>query len=118
MYQCKFSFEIDSNAPRPPPRSAHSATVIKNRLYIFGGQSMSEGHFTYNFNDLWMIDFSAYSQWIDLTKKTRGKAPSPRHGHCAVNIAHQIFVFGGRGESANDLMNDLYHLNPFTLVWS
>lgn len=79
---------------------------------------MSEGHFTYNFNDLWMIDFSAYSQWIDLTKKTRGKAPSPRHGHCAVNIAHQIFVFGGRGESANDLMNDLYHLNPFTLVWS
>ncbi|CAD8082811.1 unnamed protein product [Paramecium sonneborni] len=111
-------YDLDEHALKPPPRSAHSATQIKDKLYVFGGQSLPEGHYTPNFNDLWILDFSKEASWANLTPIMKGEPPSPRHGHLGSALAGHLFIYGGRGEHSNDILGDLYHFNPETLLWT
>ncbi|CAM9347641.1 unnamed protein product [Ectocarpus sp. 4 AP-2014] len=74
---------------RPPARGGHSATVVRDTLYIFGGnitQSM--------FRDLWAIDLPDCKAWRQVEETD--DFPPARIGHSAVAVGNRILIFGGR----------------------
>lgn len=66
---------------------------------------------------MWVVDFSLEASWTNLTLKAKGEPPSPRHGHLSSVLAGHLFIYGGRGEQSNDILGDLYHFNPETMIW-
>ena len=78
----------DPNIGIPPGRYGHSAVVVDDALYVFGGQ----GQFGC-LDDLWRFDFESCA-WtlVDVV----GAPPSVRTGHCACVSDDVMFVFGGR----------------------
>ncbi|KAJ3428815.1 hypothetical protein M0812_24149 [Anaeramoeba flamelloides] len=90
-----FSVEesIWSNNPEtygdhPSARSGHSASVIGNQLWIFGGRSQN-GQFL---NDLFCFDHETYI-WYQL--EIDGNIPSPRAWHVSNFVDEQLIIFGG-----------------------
>ncbi|ETN24826.1 hypothetical protein PPTG_01014 [Phytophthora nicotianae INRA-310] len=139
-----FALKINANAPSewerlrsplngawPPPRWKHSATVVDNKIYIFGGFQSSSARF----NDLWIfnpitLDWSqsgAGSGGLNsnihrasVAKPVAATLPAPRGAHSAVAIRRNIYVFGGyggTGYSRRDF-DDLYMLRTDDLSWT
>ena len=79
------------------PRSLHSVSVIRGKVYIFGGEEKPDEP----------VDSAVHIYSLPAT--TTGEAdytcvydspqgaPPPRLGHTAAVIADRIYVFGGRG---------------------
>lgn len=119
-----FVIKINSNSPSeweklrfpavacPLPRWKHSATVVDNKIFVFGGFHNSSTRF----NDLWIFNPITLS-WaqsggttssaqpshrasISTSASSNARAatcPAPRGGHSAVAIRRCIYVFGGYG---------------------
>ncbi|CBZ50606.1 hypothetical protein NCLIV_010741 [Neospora caninum Liverpool] len=99
----------------PPARGGHTATLVDERLFVFGGHrygGAKEG-FVY-YNDLYVLHLTK-SQWLDLPRH-RGTAPLPRYGHSAVLVGRRIIIFGGKGERGQ-YFADLHALDTETLAW-
>ncbi|CAM9614872.1 unnamed protein product, partial [Hapterophycus canaliculatus] len=74
---------------RPRARGGHSATVVHDTLYIFGGNITQSV-----FQDLWAIDLPGCAQWRKV--KQTPDFPRARIGHSAVAVGNRILIFGGR----------------------
>ncbi|XP_033017320.1 host cell factor 2 [Lacerta agilis] len=91
----------------PLPRSLHTANVIGNKMYIFGGwvpQSTDDnvssqdgewkctGSFSYLNLDT--------TEWIgligDCQEDKNNLLPGPRAGHCAVIVGTRLYIWSGR----------------------
>lgn len=95
---------------KPPPRSAHSAVVYKDTMYIFGGWN---GRLSCN--DLYCFNFEK-RKWKLVT--TTGSAPSIRRAHGAVVHSHYMYIFGGYDiRYPASFYNQLYRLNLETHEW-
>eukprot|EP01096_Ripella_sp_DP13-Kostka_P015734 TRINITY_DN7460_c0_g1_i1.p1 TRINITY_DN7460_c0_g1~~TRINITY_DN7460_c0_g1_i1.p1 ORF type:complete len:327 (-),score=99.56 TRINITY_DN7460_c0_g1_i1:150-1094(-) len=86
----------------PPPRRAHTATVVGSKLYVFGG-----GNGDRAFNDIYALDIASM-QWAQVNP--RG-AVTGRGYHTAVSYGDKIFFFGG-----SDMANVLDDLVVFDTV--
>ena len=96
----------------PPGRYGHSAVVVDDALYVFGGQ----GQFGC-LDDLWRFDFETCA-WtlVDVV----GAPPSVRTGHCACVSDDVMFIFGGRDvRPGQDVVtyNDLYGFDLREREW-
>eukprot|EP00227_Mantoniella_beaufortii_P007284 CAMPEP_0197585694 /NCGR_PEP_ID=MMETSP1326-20131121/7914_1 /TAXON_ID=1155430 /ORGANISM="Genus nov. species nov., Strain RCC2288" /LENGTH=351 /DNA_ID=CAMNT_0043150237 /DNA_START=141 /DNA_END=1193 /DNA_ORIENTATION=- len=99
----------------PPGRYGHSAVLVNDQLYVFGGQ----GQFGC-LNDLWVFDFERCT-WalIDVI----GAPPSVRTGHCACVSDGVMFIFGGKdvrpGAGSSDVVtySDLYGFDLGESEW-
>jgi len=81
----------DRTGVRPPVRAGHTASLVGDFLYVFGGSS---GNIACN--DLWKLDLSAPElRWEEL--HATGTPPTPRLGHAAVVLGDRIVISGGRG---------------------
>ncbi|HVJ64129.1 MAG TPA: kelch repeat-containing protein [Bdellovibrionota bacterium] len=91
----------------PSIRSSHSASVINDKLYIFGGSAAGV-----NKQDLHVYDPStgANGTWTEVTGFA-GSAPSIRSSHSASVINGKIYIFGGNGGGAKQ---DLHIYDPST----
>lgn len=85
----------------PPPRRAHSATMVDKRLFIFAG-----GDGPHYFNDLYIFDTISL-RWT--RPEIYGTAPSPRRAHTSNFHEGQLIIFGG-GNGVGAL-NDVYTLD-------
>lgn len=82
-------------------RSSHSLSIIKSKAYIFGGEEKPrepvDNHlhvFTLPLSEHGEVDY----QVIPAKSTTEhGDVPSPRVGHVASIVDDRIYVFGGRG---------------------
>ncbi|KAI8380599.1 hypothetical protein EDC96DRAFT_491528 [Choanephora cucurbitarum] len=99
------------------PLRAHSANLIGEFLYVFGGCDMRTC-----FNTLYILDMDTLT-WSK--PRTSGQIPPPCRAHSCTTVerdtgsgrkAYSLYVFGG-GDGPN-YFNDLYVLNTDTLVWS
>ena len=89
----------------PSPRGSHSACLLGEKLYIFGGYG-GFGYKRQDFNDTYALDIKSW-KWEKI--QTRGKPPPPRSGHSACIVNHRIFVYGGW--NCHDQFNDLWVLD-------
>lgn len=102
----------DARLGIPPGRYGHTAVVVKDLLYVFGGQGQYG-----SLNDLWVFDFEACT-WslIDVV----GAPPSARAGHCACLSDDVMFIFGGKDvQPGSDAVtyNDLYGFDVKESEW-
>lgn len=76
----------------PQCRGAHTATLLGQKMYIFGGYG-GAGYGRTDFNDLHVLDLELW-KWEEII--TDGDRPEPRSGHqtCVINES-QLIVIGG-----------------------
>ncbi|KFD47180.1 hypothetical protein M514_11949 [Trichuris suis] len=105
--------QLHPEGPPPVWRDFHTATMIRDRMYVFGGRSDESGPFHTNselYNtELMYLDF-ADNSWH--TVATKGSAPYGRRSHSSWTQRGMLFLFGGYNGSLNEHYNDLYCFNP------
>ena len=85
----KLSFEIPQNvAGEAPMRQFHTANIIENKMYVFGGGDGKSW-----LNDLLVFDIE-HLRW-DGPIQTAGIAPVGRLQHSAVTYEKKIYIMGG-----------------------
>jgi len=90
-----------------PPIQFHTAVLLNDAIYIFGGKSNGYR------NDCYRLDVNGKV----LTKiEPKGPAPAPRYGHSAVAYKGKMFIFGGYDNTAM-ACNDLYSFDAGTNTW-
>jgi dynein heavy chain len=98
----------------PAPRANHSATLVGDTIFFFGGYG-GTGYARSMFNDLHSMDTKSF-EFTKLT--TSGTIPDPRSNHVAVHVGaaqDQLFVLGGR--SFTGVYDDLHVLDLESLKW-
>ncbi|XP_060101572.1 host cell factor 2 [Heteronotia binoei] len=91
----------------PLPRSLHTANVIGNKMYIFGGWvpqsteddiSSQDGEWkcTGSFSYLNLDTTEWVSLISDCQEDKNTLLPGPRAGHCAVVIGARLYIWSGR----------------------
>lgn len=75
----------------PCPRGGHTATLIRNRMYVFGGYG-GYGYARRDLDDLQVLDLTTW-QWLRVTPK--GVPPERRSGHQACAVEDRLFIIGG-----------------------
>uniref|UniRef100_A0AAF5PSP2 Kelch domain-containing protein family protein n=1 Tax=Wuchereria bancrofti TaxID=6293 RepID=A0AAF5PSP2_WUCBA len=109
---------VPSEGEAPPARDGHSAVVVDDLMFMFGGfeedsQRFSQETFAYNFKR---------RKWYEL--KTTGELPQWRDFHTACVINKKMYIFGGRSDlhgafhSSRDYYSDVLKvLNLKTGRW-
>jgi len=93
----------------PPPRSAHSAVIYKNEMFIFGGWN---GH--KSLNDFYSLNLETL-EWREIQKQD---CPSIRRMHSAVVYKDKMYLFGGFDESRPaHTYNELFCFDFQTETW-
>ncbi|KLO20739.1 galactose oxidase [Schizopora paradoxa] len=107
---------ISIHGPSPRGRYGHTMSLVKNKLYVFGGQADS-----IYMNDLWVFDL------VSLTRKARWElvnmgpdsdsvGPQRRSGHSSVTVGSRIYIFGGR--ESQFCYNDTWCFDTEKLLWA
>ncbi|OZJ04591.1 hypothetical protein BZG36_02765 [Bifiguratus adelaidae] len=93
---------------RETPRllRAHTATLVGELMYVFGGCDAKSCY-----NTLYTLDLDTLT-WS--RPKTTGEAPPPCRAHSATLVDRKLFIFGG-GDGPN-YFNDLYILDTGTCL--
>ncbi|CAG9537157.1 unnamed protein product [Cercopithifilaria johnstoni] len=109
---------IPYDGEAPPARDGHSAVVVGDLMFMFGGfeeesQRFSQETFAYNFKQ---------RKWYEV--KTTGELPQWRDFHTACVIDKKMYIFGGRSDlrgafhSSRDYYSDVLKvLNLKTGRW-
>lgn len=118
-------WSIATSGPMPCPRRGHSAVLVGDSMYVFGGCGANSEPL----NDLWKFTFMAdlsgkscgsWHQIITISGSTSNPAhpssPSPRFFHACEVIDTTMYVFGGQDGSRD--LGDFYALNLKNLRWS
>ncbi len=109
VFDCDINlwYPLTTSGSGPSPRMGHSATLVGNRIFIFGGKSGRN-----EYNDLHILNTLS---WRWSKPVIVGRAPKPRVFHRAVNISssesdtcERIAIIGGR--TGNTAMNDIFIL--------
>jgi dynein heavy chain len=100
-------FQLTNNhwANVPPPRASHTATLIGEHVYIFGGYG-GMGYGRRDLDDLYSLDVN---RWVWSKVAPKGLAPEKRCGHQACAIERKIYIFGGSSSSTQ--FYDVYILD-------
>jgi dynein heavy chain, axonemal len=96
----------------PVQRGSHSATIIGNQMFIFGGYGGS-GFARRDFNDVIALDLETW-EWRNI--ECAGEAPDARSGHQGVAIQDSIYVIGGW--NSMEQFSNVYVLDTIDNVWT
>jgi len=88
---------------KPIPRWGHSASVVGENMYIFGGTNAAGQ----TLNDLWAFNFP-YGVWQKLSPG--GTIPGTRYAHSQVTIGDAVYLYGG--SSFSSTYRDLWVFTP------
>jgi len=106
-FDTKQTVRIEAVGSLPPDRSAHTAVVYKDHMYIFGGWDGTESN-----NDFYSYHFDT-RQWAEVA--AQGPPPPRIRSHSAVLYHDYMVVFGGYGENAHP--NSIYAYHFPTSTW-
>ncbi|KAJ0981958.1 hypothetical protein J5N97_010213 [Dioscorea zingiberensis] len=106
----------DLQVSGPDAREGHSAALVDNRLFIFGGcgKSNDDSGGQVYYNDLHILDTEKLKWECAITS---GKPPSPRDSHTCSAWRNRIIVLGGE-DSSDCYLSDVHILDTDTLSWS
>lgn len=89
----------------PAPRAAHTATMVGEKMWVFGGYG-GVGYSRRDLDDLHSLDVSTWT-WQRVIAK--GTAPEKRSGHQACAVEDKLYIFGGY--SSVTQFDDVYFLD-------
>uniref|UniRef100_K7F2R7 rRNA biogenesis protein RRP36 n=1 Tax=Pelodiscus sinensis TaxID=13735 RepID=K7F2R7_PELSI len=95
----------------PYMRYGHSAVLIDDTIYIWGGRNDTEGAC----NVLYAFDVSTH-RWF--TPKVSGMVPGARDGHSACVLGKTMYIFGGYEQLADCFSNDIHKLDTSSMTWT
>jgi dynein heavy chain len=95
----------------PQCRGAHSATIVGDKMYVFGGYG-GNGYGRTDFNDLHALDLRTW-KWEEIA--TEGEKPEPRSGHQTCLVNDQLYVIGGWNSLKQ--FNDVFVCDLKTNTW-
>ncbi len=111
---------VDDSGEKPDGRDGHSATVIRDSMYLFGGFVQRVKRFS---NDIYEFNFLT-ATWTLIVPKSAVR-PFWRDFHTATAIGETLYIFGGRMDlgrtrftGENFYSNDLYAFNVLTKKWA
>ena len=118
------SIHVGNEGDIPVARAEHSAIVLNNRMYIFGGVTQEYQYM----NDLYYFDIKAL-QWnvvdaIITTNSALSSIPGRRAGHAMLrNVSNptEFYIFGGRGKAYGLSVisyNDVWRFSTVSNQWS
>ncbi|KAI8641651.1 hypothetical protein BD408DRAFT_388421 [Parasitella parasitica] len=100
------------------PLRAHTANLIGEKLYVFGGCDTS-----LCFNTLYILDMDTMTWSKPRINSQQGPPPCRAHSCTVVERdlgsgrrSHQMYIFGGG--NGPDYFQDIYVLDAETLIWS
>ncbi|XP_029474111.1 acyl-CoA-binding domain-containing protein 6-like [Rhinatrema bivittatum] len=93
----------------PSPREGHSICIVKEKIYLFGGNSNQDAEEC--LPGMYCFDLGSLT-WHKL--KTNGIAPRTLR-HSSTVVGENIFFFGGR--QCGTVVEDLYMFNPVSFSW-
>jgi hypothetical protein len=99
----------ESQGTPPCARFAHTATVVGDKIYLFGGNDGQN-----LFNDMHVLDTET---WTWSPCHTTGEIPLARAGHAAVLVNDACICFFGGGD-IHGPTNDLYIFDVDTHEWT
>lgn len=67
----------------------HTATLYKNKLYVFGGYDGKKNH-----SSLRVFD-TERNTWIKPRRPSGSSAPMGRNGHTATLVQNRLYIIGG-----------------------
>ncbi|KAG2435000.1 hypothetical protein HYH02_011998 [Chlamydomonas schloesseri] len=94
----------------PPARGGHTATLIGDKVWVFGGEDGSRRPLA----DVHVLDLASLT-WS--TPQLSGKAPPPRSASCATVYQDRYLVAFGGGSVAT-CYSDVHVLDTHTLAWA
>ncbi|KAJ8044955.1 RING finger protein B [Holothuria leucospilota] len=94
--------------PKPKPRSGHSATLLGDKLVIFGGWDAPVC-----FNDVYILDLGLMEFSSPVVE---GKAPSPRSWHASCALSNNRVLIHG-GYNGYHALSDAFVFSLDTLRW-
>ncbi|XP_042438308.1 acyl-CoA-binding domain-containing protein 5-like isoform X2 [Zingiber officinale] len=92
----------------PAPRDSHTATAIRNKILVYGGDCGDHYHGEV---DVLNMDTMAWSRL-----EVKGSSPGVRAGHAAVSIGTKAYIIGGVGDK--QYYSDVWVLDTMTRSWS
>ncbi|XP_055492259.1 kelch domain-containing protein 3 isoform X3 [Leucoraja erinacea] len=101
----------DQSPQLPYMRYGHTAVLVDDAIYIWGGRNDTEGAC----NVLYEFDIHSHS-WS--TPKVHGSIPGARDGHSACALGKSMFIFGGYEQLADCFSNDIHRLDTVTMTWT
>jgi N-acetylneuraminic acid mutarotase len=87
-------------AAAPAKRYLHSANLVNNMIYVFGGASGDQC-----FSDVSILDLDNW-QWFGA--ELRGTIPTDRCGHSTAVINQSIILVYGGQDFDHDILGDIY----------
>lgn len=116
-----YTWTVPTTHGRPPlAADGHSACIINNFMYLFGGFENDTEKFTRTVHRLSLQTF----EWEVVD--TFGVPPVTRDFHTASAIGHRMYIFGGRSTTLEDVMyvpisefycNKIMYLNTKSMKW-
>ena len=95
----------DRNGMPPSPRNGHTADLIENKIYIFGGGDKAD-----LLNELYVFDVHSH-MWSQ--PPCIGIAPPPRSRHTSAVVGKRLIIWGGIGGGL-----DVHILDTEMMAWS
>ncbi|KAI8584920.1 hypothetical protein BDZ88DRAFT_434935 [Geranomyces variabilis] len=111
-WQALSAAAADPHAHAPLGRSSHSANVVGDCLYVFGGENVPR------------VPIDACLHVLDLKAKVwtvvepTAEAPTPRVGHSTAVIGDKIYLFGGRSGAEQAPLDDFYSFDTAARKWT
>lgn len=120
---CVFWSTPETTGEKPPPLRSHSATLIHDKMFVFGGFGESPGgpvEESFYSNEMYILNTDSL-RWSRVQPLDECR-PSARKSHSACHIGTNslgedlLAVFGGGSEDS--YFNDIYIFNTCTHKWT
>ncbi|XP_066215494.1 kelch domain-containing protein 3 isoform X2 [Saccopteryx leptura] len=99
-------------------RDFHSATMLGNHMYVFGGRADRFGPFHSN-NEIYCNRIRVFDTrteaWLDCPPTP--VLPEGRRSHSAFGYNGELYIFGGYNARLNRHFHDLWKFNPVSFSW-
>ncbi|XP_047653324.1 kelch domain-containing protein 3 isoform X3 [Phacochoerus africanus] len=99
-------------------RDFHSATMLGNHMYVFGGRADRFGPFHSN-NEIYCNRIRVFDTrteaWLDCPPTP--VLPEGRRSHSAFGYNGELYIFGGYNARLNRHFHDLWKFNPVSFTW-
>lgn len=105
---------VETSGETPSQRDLHTATVIGDSIYVFGGRGNGPVDDFYC-NSIMYLDVKTF-KWHK--PNTSGRVPAGRASHCAFVYNGKIVIFGGYQKRLDLPFNELNCFDSKTNAWS